>query len=116
MTQATYSPDPPSLGAGAGTAAAQSARPRMYADPVNGGWDQMATGATAGTPGTFTPAGAKVPANLAGMTGVTASPATAWTTGQYVSTADAAKQHWSGTAWVTGVAVVAEEARTRAKP
>ena len=34
-----------------------------------------ATGATAGSPGTFTPAGAQAPANITQMTGITASPA-----------------------------------------
>jgi len=63
-----------------------------------------ATGATAGTPGTFTPAGAAPPANLAAMTGLTASPATAWTTGQYVVLGDASQAHWSSSAWVAGKA------------
>jgi hypothetical protein len=65
-----------------------------------------ATGATAGIPGTYTPAGAAVPANLAALISkpVVASPTTAWTTGQYVSTADGAKNHWSSTAWVAGAA------------
>jgi hypothetical protein len=62
----------------------------------------VATGATAGTPGTFTPAGATPPANLAAMTGIIASPATAWTVGQYVITADANHCHWDSSAWVTG--------------
>ena len=61
-----------------------------------------ATGATAGTPGTFTPAGALTPSNNAAMTGLTATPATAWTSGQYVATGDAQHQHWNGTAWVVG--------------
>jgi hypothetical protein len=64
-----------------------------------------ATGATAGTPGSFTPAGAQSPANLGAMAGLTANPATAWTTGQYVATGDAAHCHWNGTAWITGNAV-----------
>jgi len=63
-----------------------------------------ATGATAGAPGSYTPAGSQEPLNLAGLTGVTASPATAWTTGQYVSLQDGSKAHWSGTAWVAGIA------------
>jgi hypothetical protein len=63
-----------------------------------------ATGATAGAPGYFTPTGASSPANLAALTGVTASPNTAWTTGQYVITADLLAAHWSGTAWATGKA------------
>lgn len=68
-----------------------------------------ATGATAGIPGTWTPGGSTPPANAAGATsdGVTASPATAWTAGQYVqgSTAGTPGQmHWSGSAWVAGIA------------
>lgn len=63
-----------------------------------------ATGATAGTPGTFTPSGAVPPANLAAMTGITASPNTAWTTGQSVLLGDASSAHWSGSAWATGLA------------
>jgi hypothetical protein len=63
-----------------------------------------ATGATAGSPGYFTPTGASVPATLAALTGLTATPATAWTTGQYVITADLLAAHWSGTAWVAGKA------------
>jgi hypothetical protein len=63
-----------------------------------------ATGATAGIPGYFTPSGATIPANLGALTGLTASPATAWSTGQYVITADHLGAHWSGSAWVAGVA------------
>jgi len=61
-----------------------------------------ATGATAGTPGSFTPSGATVPADLAALSTVTASPTTAWTTGQYVVTADSVHAHWDGAAWATG--------------
>lgn len=63
-----------------------------------------ATGATAGTPGTWTPSGSTPPADLAACTGLTASPATAWTTGQYVATGDSAHVHWDSAAWVTGAA------------
>lgn len=63
-----------------------------------------ATGATAGTPGAFSPAGAFRPETLADMTGVTASPATAWTTGQYVMLQDGSFVHWTGTAWAAGKA------------
>jgi hypothetical protein len=66
-----------------------------------------ATGATAGIPGTWTPSGSTPPANAAAATGVTASPATAWTVGQYVqgSTAGTAgEMHWTGTSWVSGKA------------
>jgi hypothetical protein len=65
-----------------------------------------ATGATAGTPGTFTPGGATTPANLAALQGATppvvASPATAWTTGQHVVLGDAAHAFWNSTAWTAG--------------
>jgi len=66
-----------------------------------------ATGATAGIPGAFTPAGARLPASPSTMAGITASPATAWTVGQYVQTAtlgSAGQVHWSGSAWVAGPA------------
>jgi hypothetical protein len=62
----------------------------------------IATGATAGSPGTWTPGGSVAPANLAATTGVTASPATAWTTGQYVVLGDTSHCHWNGTAWTSG--------------
>ena len=76
---------------------------------ANGAWTRTsqvaATGASGvSSPGSFTPAGAMAPANLAGMTGVTATPATAWTTGQYVQLGDGSKAHWDGAAWVAGVA------------
>jgi hypothetical protein len=61
-----------------------------------------ATGAVAGTPGYFTPSGATVPANLAALTGITASPTTNWTTGQYVITADLLAANWTGAAWAAG--------------
>ena len=69
-----------------------------------------ATGATAGIPGGWTPAGSTPPATVADLISgtpnvVTASPATAWTTGQYVQTQTAGvagRAHWGGTAWVAG--------------
>jgi hypothetical protein len=61
-----------------------------------------ATGATAGAPGYFTPSGAQIPANLAALAGVVASPATNWTTGQYVITADLLANNWTGAAWAAG--------------
>ena len=63
-----------------------------------------AVGAQAGAPGYFTPTGATTPANLAGLSGITATPATAWTPGQYVITADLLANHWSGSAWAAGKA------------
>jgi hypothetical protein len=75
---------------------------------ANGAWTRTsqvaATGATAQTtPGTFTPPGAMAPASLP-LTGVTASPATAWTSGQHIVLGDGTKVYWNGTAWVAGVA------------
>jgi len=69
----------------------------------------IATGATAGIPGTWTPTGSNPPADAAGATAtsVVASPNTAWTTGQYVQGSTAGtggRMHWSGTAWVAGAA------------
>jgi hypothetical protein len=64
----------------------------------------VATGATAGTPGTFTPTGATPPADLAAMSSVTASPATAWATGEYVVLGDASQAHWDAAAWASGMA------------
>jgi hypothetical protein len=63
-----------------------------------------ATGATAGSPGYFTPTGATVPANLTALTGLTATPTAAWAVGQYVITGDLVANHWSGSAWVAGKA------------
>lgn len=78
-------------------------------EPTCGGaaLEPEATGATAGTPGTWTPAGSTPPENAAGATadGVTASPTSAWTTGQYVqgSTAGSGgEMYWNGTAWTAG--------------
>lgn len=64
-----------------------------------------ATGALAGTPGTWAPVGATPPTTSATASAVTATPSTSWTTGQYVqgSTAGAAgEMYWNGTAWTAG--------------
>lgn len=69
--------------------------------------DVPATGATAGTPGSWTPAGSVPPASPATIGAVVASPTTAWTVGQYVQTATAGtagRAYWSGTAWTQGSA------------
>lgn len=63
------------------------------------------TGATAGIPGTYTPADSYPPDNFGELTTthtLTASPSTAWTTGQYIELADGTFAHWNGTAWVAG--------------
>lgn len=63
-----------------------------------------ATGATAGEPGSFTPADSYPPDTLAGMSTVTASPNTAWATGEYVTIGDGSEAHWTGSAWAAGAA------------
>lgn len=76
-------------------------------DTTQPGWSNngpAATGATAGIPGVWTPAGAEAPNKFTQMNSVTASPATAWTTGQYVVLGDGSKAHWGGAAWTSGVA------------
>lgn len=62
----------------------------------------ISTVAIAGTPGSFN---GQVPANLAELQAwaVTASPATAWTTGQNVALGTGTA-HWNGTAWASGAA------------
>lgn len=63
-----------------------------------------ATGAVAGTPGHFTPAGATSPATFEDMDGITADPAEHWAEGEYVVTVDDTRVHWNGEAWVEGEA------------
>ena len=61
-----------------------------------------ATGATSGAPGYFTPTGATTPANLAALSGITATPSATWAAGAYVITADLLANNWNGTTWVAG--------------
>src|SRR5499427_6453938 len=87
----------------------QSVPPVHGSLPDSGGAANLATGASAGSPGSWTPGGSTPPANAAGATstGVVASPTTAWTTGQYVqgsTVGTPGQMHWSGTAWVAGTA------------
>jgi len=69
--------------------------------PLDDPADPDATTATAGTPGTFN--GVR-PADLASVGSLTASPATAWTTGQYVILGDGSYANWTSTAWEAGKA------------
>jgi hypothetical protein len=64
----------------------------------------VATGATAGSPGSFTPDGSVTPANIAALASVVATPTSAWTTGQNVVLGDASTAHWDGDSWVSGSA------------
>lgn len=87
----------------------QSYPPSVYPPPA-----PPATGAAAGIPGTWTPPGCRVPRDQAEVIslGVIASPATAWTTGQFVQTQTAGaagRVTWSGTAWVSGAAPLVQD-------
>lgn len=69
------------------------------------------TGVTAGTPGSFQPTGATLPADLAALradpvVGTTGSskPTTAWTTGQYVALGDGSHAFWDADSWEVGEA------------
>ena len=70
---------------------------------------RKSTGATAGIPGTWTPAGSTPPASVAALqaSSVVASPLTGWTSGQYVQTGTVGapgRACWTGTGWVGGAA------------
>ena len=63
------------------------------------------TGVTPGTPGSFTPGGSTIPANLVVLQGQGAlGETTAWATGEYVTLGDASQAHWDGDSWVGTVA------------
>lgn len=66
-----------------------------------------ASGATAGTPGTWTPGGSTPPNSIAALqaAGVVASPATAWTSGQYIVLGDSSHAYWDGDSWEAGEAL-----------
>lgn len=63
------------------------------------------TGASAGTPGAWTPAGSLTPSDIAAANALGLSLGTAWTTGQYILTGNKDEIHWSGTTFVAGRAV-----------
>jgi hypothetical protein len=81
--------------------------PPVPIDTTVPGWSNNgpnSTGATAGTPGTWTPAGSEAPDDFTKMDTITAVPQTAWTTGQFVKLGDGTSANWQGTAWASGVA------------
>jgi hypothetical protein len=88
----------------AGTAAEVAIDWNLTEPPTVDNGSVAATGAVAGSPGYYTPTGATVPADLAALTGVVASPSTGWGAGQYVITADMLAANWNGSAWGTGKA------------
>jgi len=66
-------------------------------------WNKdQSTGATAGSPGTWTPAGSVPPDSFTKMDTVTATPTTAWTTGQHMVLGDGSHAFWMGTNWQSG--------------
>lgn len=58
--------------------------------------------AIAGIPGTFGPTDAYTPVSYEALDNLTASPAVAWTTGQYVKAENGDEAYWSGTVWMPG--------------
>lgn len=63
------------------------------------------TSGIAGIPGTYGPTDSYARTSFADLTvspTLTASPGTAWTTGQYILLGDGTKAHWNGTIWVSG--------------
>jgi hypothetical protein len=87
--------------------AAAAMPPHAEVEPVEPPEESTpATGATAGIPGEWTPAGSTPPADPASCD-VTADPDTPWTTGQFVQTqldGAAGRCTWTGDSWVGGVA------------
>lgn len=63
-----------------------------------------ATGATAGDPGTWTPAGTNRPDDLAALqaSGIVATPNTLWEFGDHVVLEDGSKAYWDGDSWEAG--------------
>lgn len=115
----TFSPDPNHLDTGAGTAVAQTNRQPQRADTVNGGWDSKATNGNTGAPGTWLPNGSAAPYSVEDAQGITATPNTPWTTGQYNLLADGTTHvHWAGSAWLAGdgTGVVEEDESGRSGP
>lgn len=95
----------------------ESYPPSLFAPVVT-----PSTGASAGNPGAWLPAGSQSPANVADLIAgipnvITAFPNTAWVAGSYVHTRTAGvsgEATWNGTAWVAGrAAAAARGARNR---
>ena len=87
--------------AGPPPAVGQTAQPPAGNQPAPPPQRTASTKATAGTPGTFD---GNAPSPVAALEALTADPATAWTTGQYVESSSGAKRYWDGTDWQTGIA------------
>ena len=69
-----------------------------------GGAKPIPTGATAGNPGSFTPAGCEIPDNLAQLQALgPLGQTTKWPTSTYVNLDPVGSAYWNGTAWALGV-------------
>jgi hypothetical protein len=85
--------------------------PVMYPHIPNGFWYEVpetptnpATGATAGSPGTFTPAGCDIPVTIEDMGGVVPDPTSKWDPGQYMLLSDnVTTAYWDSLEWVGGI-------------
>ena len=64
----------------------------------------LATGATAGEPGFFTPPENRIPEDAGEMAGVAADPLTEWTEGQYVESGEGTPFYWNSATWSVGIA------------
>lgn len=63
------------------------------------------TGATPGTPGSFTPSGSTLPYDLGDLQALgDLGETTGWTTGQYVVLGDGTNAYWDGSDWASGEA------------
>lgn len=60
-------------------------------------------GATAGTPGEFTPEGSTVPANITALRALDIGSGAAWDEGEYI-VIGTGNVHWAGSDWATGLA------------
>lgn len=74
--------------------------------PLDDPDQSSATGVTAGAPGSFTPAGSVRPYDLTELraSSITASPLTAWTTGQHVILGDGSFAYWDSNSYEPGKA------------
>lgn len=63
----------------------------------------MATGATAGFPGVWTPPGFTPPPNFSYMNSIQPTPTSVWPLNSYVTLGDGSKAAWSGAVWRVGV-------------
>jgi hypothetical protein len=73
----------------------------------------LPTSATPGTPGSWTPASARQPYNLAETAGIVPTPATAFVAGDFMLLADGTSCHWTGAAWAIDPAAVATSTTSR---